>query len=102
MIKDIKETPIKAVIYYISQQEHEDSAIMDSIRKECAEFKKQKYQPVVFISGNESLEECLYYLMKHNIELMATHPERFKGSANWTKPNTEIKEQTLSFCKNKR
>ncbi len=97
VIKNIKETPIKAVIYYICQQEHADLALMDSIYKECAEFKKQEYQPVIFISGKESLEECLYYLMKHNIELMATHPERFKGSANWAKPNIEAEEQTLSF-----
>ena len=74
---------------------------MESIRKECAEFKKQKYQPVVFISGNESLEECLYHLMKHNIELMVTHPERFKGSANWAKPNTEIKGENECIEKSK-
>ena len=49
MIKDIKEEPIKAVLYYISQEEYANEALMASIRAECAEYKKQKYQPAIFI-----------------------------------------------------
>ncbi len=85
MVKDIKETPIKAVLYYVSKAEHADPDFMDSIRKEFADYKKQGYQPVVFISGDGDLKECMYYLMKHNLELMATHPERFRGRNAWVK-----------------
>lgn len=92
MIKNIKETPTKLVLYYISQQEYADPDLMESIRKECVEYKKQKYQPAIFISGNEPLEDCIYHLMKHNIKLMATHPERFKGSAKWVVSMAETTE----------
>lgn len=92
MIKDIKETPTKLVLYYVSQQEYADPVLMESIRKESAEYKKHKYQPAVFISGNDPLEDCIYNLIKHNLELMATHPERFKGSAKWVMPKTETTE----------
>lgn len=90
MIKDIKETPSKFVLYYVSKQEAADQALMDAIRKECTEYKRQNYQPAIFISGDQDLEDCMYHLMKANKELMATHPERFKGSHKWVKPNNDI------------
>lgn len=92
MIKDIKEKPSKFVLYYVSKQEYADKVLMDSIRKECAEYKKQKYQPAIFISGNDSLEECIYHFIKHNQEVMATHPEHYKESDKWVKPKCKTTE----------
>ncbi len=85
MIKDIKEEPIKAVLYYISQEEYANEALMASVRAECAEYKEQKYQPVIFISGNESLEVSMYWLLKHNLKVLAEHPERFGYDRNYNK-----------------
>ena len=85
MVKEIKEEPIKAVLYYVSQAENANKELMASVRAECVEYKKQAYQPVIFISGNESLEETLYYLMKHNLQVLAEHPERFGRDRNYNK-----------------
>jgi len=85
VVKDIKEEPIKAVLYYINQREYANEEFMASIRAECAEYKNQKYQPAIFISGNEDLKETLYWLLKHNLKVLAEHPERFGYDRNYNK-----------------
>ncbi len=82
MVKKIKEKPIKAVLYFLSKEEAKDEALMATIKNECKEYKKQGYQPVIFESGEESLEICIHDLIKHNLTLMATHPEKFAGRNN--------------------
>lgn len=68
---EIRESPVKAVLYWLSKTEAEDEVLMSSLRPRFAEWKAKKYLPVVMESGEGDIEESMYYLMKHNLEAMA-------------------------------
>ncbi len=68
---EIRETPIKAVLFWISKAEAEDKEFMDSLKPEFKKWKKKGYLPTVFESGEGSLEDGMYLLLKHNMEVLA-------------------------------
>ena len=68
---EIKERPMKMVCCWMSAEEGQDKELMASLRPRFKEWKSKKYQPVVYISGTESLEEGMYMLMKRNYEELA-------------------------------
>ncbi len=67
----ISEKPMKAVLFYISKEEGADKEFMNSLNPQFNAWKARGYFPAVFESGNGSLEDAMYLLMKHNIELKA-------------------------------
>ncbi len=67
----VKEEPLKAVLFYISEEEAADKELMDSLNPQFDSWKAKGYLPTVFESGKGSLEDTMHSLMKYNIELMA-------------------------------
>ncbi|MCH5191713.1 MAG: hypothetical protein J1F23_06060 [Oscillospiraceae bacterium] len=68
---EVKERPMKMVCCWMSAEEGQDKELMASLRPRFKEWKSKNYQPVVYISGTESLEEGMYMLMKRNYEELA-------------------------------
>lgn len=71
MIIEVKEGSEKMVYYWMSNEEGQDKELMASLGPQFKEWKSKKYQPVVFISGTESLEDGMYMLMKRNYKEIA-------------------------------
>ncbi len=67
----VKEKPIKAVLFYISEEEAADKELMKSLNPQFDSWKAKGYLPTVFESGKGSLEDGMYMLMKYNMELIA-------------------------------
>lgn len=68
---EVHKQPYKTVIFWLSKEESEDKKILSSLQPQFKEWKAQKYQPVVFESGTQSLADNMYMLMKHNYEVLA-------------------------------
>ena len=66
-----KEAPVKIVYIWISREEGQDKALLDSLKPRYAAWRAKGYMPVVMESGEKSLEDSMYLLMKHHYELMA-------------------------------
>ena len=66
-----KENAPKLVYIWLSREEGQDKALLESLKPHYAEWKKQGYMPVVMESGEGKLEDSMYLLMKHNYELLA-------------------------------
>ena len=81
---EIREQPVKAVLYWLSQDEANDESLMSSLRLQFAKWKAKKYLPVVMESGDGNIEESMYCLMKHNLEVMARNDK-----------NDEVQEQGM-------
>lgn len=71
MTIEVRERPMKMVYYWMSAEEGQNEELMASLKPQFREWKSKKYQPVVFISGNGSLEDNMYMLMKRNYEELA-------------------------------
>lgn len=71
MTIEVRERPMKMVYYWMSAEEGQSEELMASLKPQFREWKSKKYQPVVFISGNGSLEDNMYMLMKRNYEELA-------------------------------
>lgn len=69
---EVHEQPHKTVIFWLSKEESEDKNFLASLQPQFKEWKVKKYQPVVFESGTQSLEDSIYLLMKHNYKVLAT------------------------------
>ena len=68
---EIRERPFKTVLFWMSKEEAADKELNASLKPQFAEWKKKKYLPVVFESGDGNLEDSMYMLMKRNIEVLA-------------------------------
>lgn len=68
---EVRESPYKMVLFWVSQEEASDKALMAFLKPQFAKWKALKYQPVVLESGKGNLEESMYMLMKRNLELLA-------------------------------
>ncbi len=67
---EVKESP-KVAAFWVSKAEACDKAFMGTLKPQFKHWKERGYLPVVYESGEQSPEECLYMLMKHNIEVSA-------------------------------
>ncbi len=67
----VRETPIKAVLFYVSKEEAENKELINSLNPQFDSWKSKGYFPAVFESGEGSLEDGMYMLMKYNMELIA-------------------------------
>ena len=67
---EIREVPYKTVLYWLSEGEAADVELQEELRLQFRYWKTNKYRPIVFESGNESLEEGLYLLLKYNYSLL--------------------------------
>ncbi len=67
---EVKE-PLKIAAFWVSKAEACDKTFMASLKPQFKHWKERGYLPVVYESGEQSPEECLYMLMKHNIEVSA-------------------------------
>ena len=67
---EVKESP-KIAAFWVSKAEACDKAFMASLKPQFKQWKERGYQTVVYESGEQSLDECLYMLMKHHIEVSA-------------------------------
>lgn len=63
---EIKESPMKMVCYWMSAEEGQNEELMASLEPQFEEWKLKKYQPVIYVSGSDSLEDEMYMLMKQN------------------------------------
>lgn len=72
MKREVHEEPYKTVIFWLSKEECEDENLLASLQPQFKEWKSKKYQPVVFESGTQSLEDGMYLIMKHNYKVFAT------------------------------
>ena len=68
---EIRERPFKTVLIWMSKEEAADKQLNASLKSQFAEWKKKKYLPVVFESGDGNLEDSMYMLMKRNLEVLA-------------------------------
>ncbi len=66
---ELRESPCKFATYWVSQAEANDKAFMDGLKSEFKQWKNKGYLPVVYQSGEDSLEDGMYMLMKHNAQL---------------------------------
>ena len=66
-----KEAPVKIVYIWISREEGQDKALLDSLKQRYAAWRAKGYMPVVMESGEKNLEDSMYLLMKHHYELIA-------------------------------
>lgn len=74
---EVTERPMKMVCYWMSTQEGQDEELMASLKPQFKEWKLKKYQPVIYVSGTDSLEDGMYMLMKRNYDrLIQTQTER--------------------------
>lgn len=78
---EIRESPYKFAIFWLSREESESPEFMAGLRTEYKLWKEKGYQPVVFCSGTGSLEDCVYQLIKHNHEVMANRLISAEGTA---------------------
>lgn len=67
----VKEEPIKAVLFFISEDEAVNEELMNFLNSQFHEWKLKGYLPTVFESGKGSLEDNMYSLMKYNTEILA-------------------------------
>ena len=67
----LKETPVKIAYIWISREEGQNKALLESLKPRYAAWRAQGYLPVVMESGEKRLEDSMYLLMKHHYELMA-------------------------------
>ena len=72
MKREVHEEPYKTVIFWLSKEECEDENFLASLQPQFKEWKSKKYQPVVFESGTQGLEDGMYLIMKHNYKVLAT------------------------------
>ncbi len=77
----IEEQPQKIVYIWISQEEGRNQELLDSLKPQYPEWKRQGYLPVVMESGGRRFEDLLYLLMKINYERMAE--EQLKAEGLW-------------------
>ena len=68
---EIRERPYKTVLLWMSREEAADEKLTASLKPRFAEWKKNKYLPIVFESGEGKLEDSMYMLMKRNLEVLA-------------------------------
>ena len=68
---DIKETPRKMVLIWLSVEEANDNKLREQLQDKYAEWKAEGYLPVVFKSGTSNPEINMRLLMKHNYEVYA-------------------------------
>lgn len=68
---EIRERPFKTVLFWMSKEEAADKELNASLKPRFAEWKKKKYLPVIFESGDGNLEDSMYMLMKRNLEVLA-------------------------------
>ena len=68
---EVRETPHKAVLFWLSRAEAADTQMMDSLKTQFKNWKNRGYLPVIFESGEGNMEDHLYLLMKRNYELLA-------------------------------
>lgn len=74
---EVTERPMKMVCYWMSTLEGQDEELMASLKPQFKEWKLKKYQPVIYVSGTDSLEDGMYMLMKRNYDrLIKTQTER--------------------------
>ena len=66
-----KEGPPKLVYIWLSREEGEDHALLDSLKHRIKSWRGQGYMPVVMESGRGNLENSMFLLMKHHYELKA-------------------------------
>ncbi len=66
---ELRESPCKFATYWISQSEASDKAFMAGLKSEFKQWKDKGYLPVVYQSGEDSLEDGMYMLMKRNAQL---------------------------------
>ena len=50
---------------WLTQAEHDDEAVMASLRPVLAQYKSMKYQPVIYRSGSADLKESTAALLCH-------------------------------------
>lgn len=82
MTIEVREQPMKTVYYWMSAEEGRNEELMASLKPQFREWKSKKYQPIVFISGNGSLEDDMYMLMKRNYEELAQKQQTESGGAS--------------------
>ncbi len=68
---EIRETPIKAALFWISKEEARDKEFMAKLKPQFKKWKAKGYLPAVFESGEGNLEDSMYLLMKHNMKVLA-------------------------------
>ena len=68
---EIRERPYKTVLLWMSSEEAADEDLKASLKPRFAEWKKNKYLPIVFESGEGNLEDSMYMMMKRNLEVLA-------------------------------
>lgn len=61
-VKNVKYKEEKSIMIYISKQENNDKDIQEKIKGYKAKYKNV----VVFVSGNNSMEEALEKIIKNN------------------------------------
>lgn len=68
---EVKKAPRKIATFWISAEEGRNQTFMASLKPQFKIWKDKGYLPVVMESGEGSLEDSMYLLMKHNYELLA-------------------------------
>ena len=66
-----QENPTKLVYIWLSREEGQDKALLDSLKPQYAAWRADGYMPVVMESGKGDIEHGMYLLMKHHYEKIA-------------------------------
>lgn len=66
-----QENPTKLVYIWLSREEGQDKALLDSLGPQYAAWRADSYMPIVMESGKGDLEHGMYLLMKHHYEKIA-------------------------------
>lgn len=66
MVIDINEQ-FKIAGIWLSKEENDNQELRQKIQSFLSEYKKRKYIPVIYISGEKDLTEQTVCLLKHNL-----------------------------------
>lgn len=61
----------RIVEFWLTNEEKNNKELKNTIVSDCKEWKKKKFFPVIFESGNGDLKDSIEGLLRHNCETMA-------------------------------
>ncbi len=78
MIMQVMNSPNKEAVFWLNNEEACDRYFIDKIKPHLQEWKAKGYLPVIIKPGDDSLEDEMYMLMKHTLEISAKRDDKNK------------------------